>query len=262
MMHRRTVTVLAVVALATLSGCAGFLGSEPPRAGTGSPASADAPVHEVPLDETAVLDAHEAALNNVSTFQYRSNASKRLYDSGIPPITTNKTVRLNRTTGETFVDVRNRLSPSRQVYLDGSGTAYMARQVNATEVEYGTVDPDAVDTSTYHRPPIDPYLAGLTFTHDGTDTVDGATVDVYTVSNTSQLNRSAHGLEEISPSNLDRIEVTLAVDRDGLIRSFDYAAEGSNSQGDRLGFFLSLRYSGVGSTTVERPAWTRTNRTG
>lgn len=255
-MNRRTVALLALTAVVALGGCAGLLGSESTTTPTNTTngTAADA-VHKLPLNSTAVLNTHERAVADAGSFQYQANATKRIGGLTTGPIYTNKTFQHDSRSGESWELVLSRLSPSRETYLDGQGNAYQARQTNGSEVGYGTVGTDAVNHSQYQRPPIGPYLAGLEFTAAGTSTVDGTTVDTYTVSNMSQVNRTAHGLEEISTDNLDTIDVTIQIDRDGVVRSFDYAATGSTTRGDEIEFQISLAYTDIGSTDVREPAW-------
>ncbi|MFB6179757.1 MAG: hypothetical protein ABEI77_08545 [Halorientalis sp.] len=258
-MSRRSIAVLVLVSLVALSGCAGLLGPDvSPTPGPNTTATPQTPTgtgHQLPLNGTAVLDAHQSALEHAGSFRYQVNATKRFHNTTIPPISTNKTVRRNDSSGATWSVVLNSLGPSRETYLDGDGNAYQVRQRNASHIVYGTTGTNAINFSTLYRPPIGRYLAGLNFSYQGTTTIDGHTVDTYTVHNMSQVDRSNHGLEEISTANLDSLDVTLRIDRDGLVRSFEYRAVGSNRQGDTVGFSLSLRYTDVGSTTVPRPTW-------
>jgi hypothetical protein len=146
------------------------------------------------------------------------------------------------------------LQPFRETYADGNGTVYQ-RQRNATNTAYATYDDQAANTSTYVDPPLSGYFGGLDFTAAGTTTVDGTTVDVYRVTSIDQLTPANHSVSGFTPSNYESLNVSVGIDRSGTLRWFEYHAVSANAQGDRLRFDLSIRYSGVGSTTVPEPDW-------
>ncbi len=253
-MNRRTVSVLLLVALATLSGCAGLFGGEPSQTPTNGTNTSE-PVHELPLDGSGVIDAHTAALDDAETFTYRQNATARQLGnrSGIINYK-NVTAQTNLAEGSLRSEQELAFQPSRAAYVDGQGNAYI-RQSAGDNASYQRFDGDEADTTTYRDPGIAGYLDGLNFSDAGTETVDGVTVDRYEVTDPSQVNASAHDPEILTAEGIETISVTVAVDRDGVVRSFEYHVTGENANGDPLGYHLSLQYSDVGSTTVSEPAW-------
>jgi len=258
MMNRRTAALLLLAGLTALSGCAGFLGAdstETPTNNTTAGTGADAPVHDLPLDSSSVIDAHDAALTEAGSFTYQQNATVRLTgnDSRIVNYK-NVTAPTNLTTDRIFSHERIALQPRRDTYVDGNGTMYQ-RLWSSQDTAYRVRGGATANATTYLEPPLQGHLTGLNFSAAGTSTVDGVTVDTYTVTDLEQVNRTTHDPQVFPAQNLDTISVTVAIDRQGVVRSFEYQATGTNANGDSLGYHLSLGYTDVGSTTVAEPAW-------
>jgi hypothetical protein len=253
-MNRRTVSVLLLVALASLSGCAGLFGGETTQTPTND-TNATGPVHELPLNGSAVVDTHAAALDDAESFTYQQNATARQLGnrSGIINYK-NVTAQTNLAEGSLRSEQELAFQPPRAAYVDGQGNAY-TQQSTGANASYQRFDGDEADTTTYLDPGIGGYLDGLNFSDAGTETVDGVTVDKYEVTDPSQVNASAHDPEILTAESIETISVTVAIDRDGVVRSFEYHVTGQNENGDPLGYHLSLQYSDVGSTTVPEPDW-------
>lgn len=254
-MNRRTAALLALAALTALSGCAGFLGGDSVEPPTNNTTETEPPVHELPLNSSAVLDSHTSALTDAGSFTYHQNTTARLTGNGNGVVNyKNVTAPTNLTSDRIFSHVRVAAQPHRDTFVDGNGTVYQ-RLWSARDTAYVVEDGATANTSHYVGPPLQGYLTGLNFSAAGTSTVDGVTVDTYTVSDPSQVDPGAHDPQVFPARNLDSISVTVAIDRDGVVRSFDYHATGTNANGDKLGYHLSLGYTDVGTTTVAEPGW-------
>lgn len=242
-MTRRTVALLALTVMIGLSGCSGLFGGQ----GTPTPSQ---PVHDAPLDGQRVLEMHDSALTAAGSFRYQRNETARLHTERSLMTSHNQTVQANLTADTLRSRADVSLQPERDTYATG-GTVYQ-RQATAAGVEYVRSE---VNATTYTRAAIDGYFAGLEFSKAGTSTVDGVTVDRYTVTKPSQIEPSAHNTALVSADNITSISATVDIDRQGVIRAFDYRVTGRNAVGDRVTHSLSVRYTDVGSTTVPEPDW-------
>jgi len=253
-MKRRALALLAVTVLVALAGCNGLLGGNQ-TATPDNNSTSGAAVHDLPLSGEDVLSTHASALNETGSFVYHQNTSARLADGeGRFVNFKNVTAPTNVSADRIFSQEQVALQPSRETYSDGEGTVYQ-RQENATTTAYAQFDEEAANTSIYVRPPLDGYFGGLNFTKADTTTIDGATADVYTVTDTSQLTPEEHEIGGFNSSNYESINVTIAIDRDGIIRVFEYHTVSSNDQRSDLRFDLSIRYTGIGTTDVPEPDW-------
>ncbi|MFD1588949.1 hypothetical protein ACFR9U_18375 [Halorientalis brevis] len=255
-MNRRTVALLVLAALTALSGCAGFLGADSTETPTtNATAGSETPVHDLPLNSSTVLDANSAALTDAGSFTYHQNATVRLTgnESGIVNYK-NVTGPTNLTTDRIFTHERIALQPRRDTYVDGNGTMYQ-RLWSSQDTAYRVKGGATANATPYLEPPLRGHLSGLNFSAAGTSSVDGVTVDTYTVTDLSQVDRQTHDTKVFPAQNLGSISVTVAIDRRGIVRSFDYHATGTNANGDALSYHLSLGYTDVGSTTVAEPEW-------
>jgi hypothetical protein len=97
-----------------------------------------------------------------------------------------------------------------------------------------------------------PTLAATEWTRNGTVERDGETLTRFSAGSGEALNRSALGL---TPSvNLTEYDATLLVTGEGTIRELTFTL-GAEAQGETLTQALELRYTEVGSTTVDEPDW-------
>jgi hypothetical protein len=250
-MTARVAGSLSVVLLVLLAGCSGIVADVETE--SHGPNETEQ-VHDLPLDGETVLDTHESTVNDAGSFTYDLNTTV-WNDSNGDIIQFRETeVRADLDSGEFFGTDQQMYRPYSETYLDGEGNAYQ-RKRNRTTVQHAAIDPSQVNVTSFARPPLRRYIDGLALEHQGTDTVDNVTVDTYRATTTEQVDPSEHGLAVISPDRLDSVNVTVQIDREGVVRTFDYRVVGENAQGDALRFHIRLGYSDVGSTNVTEPGW-------
>lgn len=107
-------------------------------------------------------------------------------------------------------------------------------------------------TSTTDRdnPVSESLLGAVRLTRTGTETVDGETLQRYTAEDSDAVvNRSYFG------GSVSDLRMDVLVDADaGLVRVIDYEYEVDTDDGTTTQF-LRIRYTDIGTTTVERPDW-------
>lgn len=256
-MDRRTVVSVGLVLLLALAGCNGILdGSDQP--GTSTPATTTATQAasgpHPPLDGTAVLDSHRAALEDATSFRYVQNATVHQRDPPGLLQVTNVSAAVDLGEGTVLASQTVSLQGSTTIYVDGTGDAVERRSTDEG-TSYRTADGTAADPEFYATPPLDRYLDGLNFTEAGTTTVDGVTVTTYEATELSRLSPDEHGLTVIPPENVETVDSRIRIDETGLVRSFEYRVTGTNENGDPLAYQLSLSFDDVGSTAVSAPPW-------
>jgi hypothetical protein len=83
---------------------------------------------------------------------------------------------------------------------------------------------------------------------NGTTVFDGNRVRRYTV-------RALPGYARQKFSSVAEFDVTVLVDRDGIVRLFEYTIRGRTAAGERYEERSRLTVAEVGNTTVPRPTW-------
>lgn len=273
----RAAPAVAVAVLALTAGCGGFLGDatpdrpryDVPPATTTEAAAADesppGPMGErVPsigyrpspaADLPEVLSAHERRVRGAGNVTIRRTET---VESGGVTLRRSFTyqVDFDRDRHRIRLVERGETNRTETVYATGE-TTYRRTVRGGGTPEYrtgsdggtlGTVPVGALQELLVNR--------GLVaeLTPAGTATVDGERVRRYT----------AHTLPAETRRNFRSVtsfELTVLVDDEGVVRTFEYAIRARTAAGERYVEHSRLTVSGVGTTAVTPPAWVG-NRTG
>lgn len=254
---RRQFTTLAVVALLVVAGCAaGGSGDGTTTAPEGSTTEAtetttQEPIYEPPLDASEMADAHRTVLEDAGSYTVESNS-------------TQETSQRNGTT-ETTTLVRGDLSSgavytrtaARQQTIEGfgfgNGTAYQ-RYETSDQLQYVNASGRMGNASQYAGSTVESYVGLFNFSYAGTTTENGETVHVYEAEGASELNTSAPAFGTLNESNVDAVNATMHVRDDGLVTLAGYDLT-ATMQGVQQRVDVTQRFTGVGDTAVEEPAW-------
>ncbi|QLH81704.1 DUF7537 family lipoprotein [Halosimplex pelagicum] len=108
----------------------------------------------------------------------------------------------------------------------------------------------STNTADRDNPVSEGLLHAVRLTRAGTETVDGETLQRYTAADADAVvNRSYFG------GSVSDLRMDVLVDADaGVVRVIDYEYE-VESDDDTTTQFLRIRYTDIGTTTVERPDW-------
>lgn len=267
----RAAPAVAVAVLALTAGCGGFLGdatpdrprydvppvtttadtatdeSPPGPMGERVPSSGYRPPGDAALPEE--LSAHERQVRSAGNVTVRwtetvtsgGTTRRRLFTYRVDFDRDRVRIRLVET-GET-----NRTAT---VYVT-EGTTYRRTVRGDGTPQYGTREdgetPGTVSVRTVQELLVNRGLVA-DLTPNGTATVDGETVRRYT----------AHTLPAETRRNFQsvtRFELTVLVDDDGVVRTFEYAIRARTAADERYVEYSRLTVSDVGTTTVTPPAW-------
>jgi hypothetical protein len=214
---------------------------------------------EPPLDGSAIVDRHEAALREAGSFTLVQSTT--LTDS-TGSETDDSRARVDPDAGTVFRTSSPEESVTRNVYADGS-TAYEQTVQEA-------FDDPRYEVTELSRPLADRLttlnvgvlIDGIDYRRAGTVTRDGRTLVQYTAEGPGAVTDPtafSGEREEISA-----FSSTLLIDAEtGTIRELrtsrttDYLAAG-----EPVTIETSVRYIGIGSTTVERPKWAEALKAG
>lgn len=251
----RPAAVVLLALLALTAGCNG-LGGDATKTTAETPTHTQTPtpepIYDPPLSGETVMEPHQNALETAETFRYDQRAV--LYDRDRPGDRqfTILTADVSLSENRVFLDQNVSLVGDSQVYgKDGSGYQRLERPDG---VQYRTASEEDLNTSFYARPPIDGYLDGLDYVYAGTSTENGTTVHTYRVTNTSQVTGPTSNFRVVPPANMSEVRSTVRISERGIVRSFEYHVVGQS--GDlTVVFDIRIEYTGIGSTTVEEPAW-------
>ena len=275
--HHRLLTVL-LVTLVVLAGCLGGAdmdtGTDTPTASptttsqaTGESTGDDAPAAGThPLASKTLATSHTTSLRDAESFTLDySVRTTRSTPNETSEFAFDWTVRADVDSGTQLIHAnvsgigdQPNTTMAFDLYITPDGTA-VQRSSFGGSVQYQRVPADEYNLSTYLSAmnvttDLDPESEN--FTYEGTTTVDGETLHVYTVSDVDQLSLpdSAASTAEFDTSSVSVFDLRLLVDDAGVIRQLTYDVE--VTEGDeviRLQF--ELRYSDIGTTVVEEPDW-------
>lgn len=268
---------MAVVLMALLTGCAGVV--------SGLPFTAPQPYTETgaALDGSDLRSAHVAGLNESET--YRSNVSL-VIDGDDHTIRVDRTAAAN-TTADRAVSTNQYNSDA----VTGDGlvvTAYTDEDVTYRRSVLDAGDQAVTEYDAARAPYDDSLLAvqpvtasdaaradlvetvvdDVDWTQQGVERYDGGWVTRYEASgaeNFSAVEESAlvegqgdRADDTTVPETLDidvrSINATLLVSPDGVVRHLEVHATG-NAAGEPVELTLTISTDGLGTTTVEPPAW-------
>lgn len=256
---RKQIATIAVVVLLVFAGCNTGGSGDTTTTAPGTTAAppndtttvdeAD-PMYDSPLDAEAVAQNHEVAIRNTSTFTLVSTSNQ---SQGNQSITVVSSIAVNQETGEVFLQ-QNTSTGVVETYTTGNGTTYQRQELAENETRYAVLQemPTAAQLA---GGDVQPFVNAFEFDYTGTNSVDGTSTDVYAASGVKDLNASAPGFGNVDAANVSSVDARVYVTNDGLVKQFDYSLTTSTGPGGGVTINVQQRYTEMGSTTVEAPAW-------
>jgi hypothetical protein len=229
----------------------------PTAPGTTTDTATATPVRTHAFDAATVQNAHVDALRTAGSFRTTSallirNASSRRYINGSYSVEREGPV-LNSANITHVTDGGTRDYPVTTRYTAGDTTYERRLEANGTVYPKGTApyddsDPDPVDPTGAFRLGRIAYAVvdASTWTPTGTDTIEGANVTRYDTDDTAF---DAAGYADATGT------ATLVIDEYGVVRYVAYRFVATQG-GTRTEYVYEAGYTGVGTTSVDRPEWT------
>jgi hypothetical protein len=245
---RRQFATVAVVALLLVAGCSAVNLGGGSQSDSADTLGSDGQMYEAPLDGSTVAENHEAAIAEAGTFTLVSNT---VQSRGQQSQTVNSTVAVNYDTGA-LLSQQAVGQRTISTYVLANGSAYQ-RFESSRGTQYRQ-PPRPANASLYASSRIDALVTAFSYSHVGTETVDGTETEVYVASGAEDLNASASAFQSIDPENVTTLESRVYVTEDGLVKRFEYEIR-LNTDGTETGVDVTQTYSRLGETTVEEPAW-------
>jgi hypothetical protein len=255
---RKQIATIAVAALLVFAGCSA--GGDGAATTTAPEPTGDAPttttagsggdaVYESPLDAATVADNHASLVRDANTFTLVSTSNQ---SQGPQTITVESSIAANLESGE-YYSVQNASGQTVEVYSYGNGTAYQRTSFGSGDTSYSTPR-QTTNTSQLAGTQVESFVNAFTFSHAGTESVDGAEAHVYEASGVETLNESAPGFSGLDTENVTSIDAHVYITDDGLVKQFEYSLAVDTQNGE-ASISVRQQYVDVGSTTVEAPAW-------
>ena len=282
-MNVRTLLALVVVACVVLAGCGGAPTDTTPTqtAVAGQTDSATTPTTEPPTadptttpgETRTALDGETLAASHRESLTERSFEARFSFAVDLPDGTASidERVVVDRTAGLALNDRATTLTNAngtRNVtttrFTDlADGTTYERLSGTGYATVYSDTDGDGTSTRPVNASDVGGSVVGaaasVEWTRVGQETLDGVAVTRYEASGTDSL-RPFREETEFGASAFERIDdvesanATLLVGADGVVRGFSLYADGT-ADGDPVSVALDVRFSNVGSATVDAPAW-------
>lgn len=259
----KTLAAICLVLLIALSGCSAITGDETNSTTTTSSAetatTTDAttttettgPVHNLPLSEDELVNAHAAALREAGNFTYVGRTHIRNPESG-KEVWRNTTVTGDVDTSEIRRQQNSSAGSDSQIYRPGSGEPGYYRTSKWGSGWRYLRSSKFVNMSEYVEPDVKWFVRDKEVTYEGVETVSGTEVHVYAVPN-----KSAFTGEKILGSdreNVSAVSIRYYVTDDGLLKRHEIHFE-ARRDGTPVTIDMWTEYRDVGATTVEPPSW-------
>ncbi|ADE02731.1 DUF7537 family lipoprotein [Haloferax volcanii] len=258
-MYSNRIPVLLIAVLVLLAGCAGGADVAP---------AADADDTDTPTDGGGSADT--GASSDGDDFEL-SDPERLLRDAGSFTVSWSYTGVETAVTREFAADLDAERSYSRTTSTtDGQSDAGGVEQYVADGVTYVRVGGDDEATYTSYEGSTEVLAAAIALsqaraygadddlTFAGTETFDGASVERYELSAANEaliLAGSAAAQGEPGTLEVTSFEYVVLVDEDGLSRHESWSFSGRMDDGSEVSGSWEYSLTGVGSTTVEEPAW-------
>lgn len=255
---RHKLATVAVVALLVFAGCsAGGGGGDATTTQTGpngTTTQGDAgdvsdPVYETPLDGQTVAENHKSVIADANTFTLVSTSNQ---SQGNQTASSESTLKAVYDSGE-YSSVQQSRGRTVEQYVFGNGTAYQRFELSTGDVRY-SVPQRTANASTLAGGQIGTFVDAFEYEFVGTETVDGAETQVYEASGVSDLNTSAPAFSQLDTENVSSVGAHLYITEDGLVKQFGYDLD-LTTRGQEASVSVTQRFTNLGETTVEPPAW-------
>ncbi|MCD2199889.1 hypothetical protein LPA44_08270 [Halobacterium sp. KA-4] len=245
---RKQIAAVAVAALLVFAGCSAGGNGGATTAPETTAAGGD-PVYDSPLDAQTVAQAHESVVRDAGSFtlvstsnQTQGNQSFGVESSTAVDLATAAYFSRQEASGQTI-----------EQYGFGNGTAYQRISMASGQTQY-TVPQQSPNTSQLAGSQLASFVGAFSFSHTGTETIDGTETYVYEASGVEDLNQSAPGFSSLDTENVTSMSAQVYVTDDGLVKQFGYSLTVSTSNGE-ASVATEQQYVDVGSTTVSEPVW-------
>lgn len=228
---RTFVVSLVLVAVVTLSGCSGILGSNP--------------VYEAPLDDGSEIAAqHTAALDSAGSYEVNTYVQ---VESGGTGLGTTSTATVDRSNEQVFYE-----SGTTQLFVDGDTAVERRRTDSGVEYAARTGDSSTVDHYT-HSETIQQVANAFEFTYDDTAAAEDVTEYRYIATSTDAMTSD---YKTVSAANVTSVKVTLVIDENQVVKKVDVTLESETANGT-TNYREQITYGKVGDAAVSAPDWYR-----
>ena len=243
---RKQIAAVAVAALLVFAGCSAGGGggtTTAPESGAGDP------VYDSPLDAQTVAQAHESVVRDAGSFTLVSTSNQT---QGSQSVSVESSTAVDLASGAYFSWQEARGQTVEQ-YGFGNGTAFQRVSTGSGQPQY-MVPQQGPNTSQLAGSQLESFVGTFSFSHTGTETIDGTDTHVYEASGVEDLNQSAPGFASLDTENLTSMTAQVHVTDDGLVKQFGYSMTLNTSNGE-ASVTTNQQYVEVGSATVSEPAW-------
>lgn len=268
---RQVAVIVAVVAMVALAGCSSG-GSTTTAPGTDTTSEPDTTTEpnatpSVDVEPANVSESHAAALSAAGSFTSRVDITQEVVQDGNTTaisVDRRTAIDLEAGTGLRFQSSTGLLGPNTTInttsYTAGD-TTYMRvtsplqdepRLLNASEPYSPNSNVQPVNASQARG---EAYIGqNVTWSSNGTTTVDGTTVARFTASGAENLPDIAASM---SSSNLtvERLDAEMLVDSDGVVRRLTLDVSGTQANGNSVSSSIEYTVTEIGSTNVSEPGW-------
>jgi hypothetical protein len=255
---RRKIATVAVVALLVFAGCSaggggGATTTQTEANGTttqGDASDVSDPVYEAPLDGATVAENHKAVAADANTFTLVSTSNQT---QGNQSASSESTLKAVYDTGE-YRSVQQARGRTVEQYVFANGSAYQRFELSTGDVRY-SVPQRTANASTIAGGQIGSFVDAFEYELVGTETIDGTETQVYEASGVEDLNTSAPGFSNLDTENITSVGAHLYITEDGLVKQFGYDLSLTTPNGQDASVSVTQRFTNLGETTVEPPAW-------
>lgn len=263
--RKRTTTTILLVAFVVLAGCVGGVGDASETTAKSTVESTDSTVNrtnaangtaepnEHPLADGSTNREHAAALKNAGSFTVRTNVTMRGSESDVLPFR-NVTTYADVSSGELLTRERTLFTGSSSTYAAPDGTQYRRVEQSvggSPEYRRPTVTRNASD---YLDSAPGWFADAYDYSYEGTTTLDGERVHVYTVTTVDQWEDPSAAPGTYGPENVTDLDVRTHVTDAGLVKQFTFHVE-REYDGERVTTDMRIEFTDIGTTEVEPPSW-------
>ena len=251
---RHKFATVAVVALLVLAGCsAGGGGGDGTTTQTASNGTTQGdvsdPVYETPLDGQTVAENHRSVIADANTFTLVSTSNQ---SRGNQSASSESTLKANYESGA-YSSVQQARGRTIEKYVFANGTAYQRFELSTGDTRY-TVPQRTANASTIATGQVATFVDAFQYELVGTQTIDGTETYVYEASGVSDLNTSAPAFSNLDTENVSNVGAHVYITDEGLVKQFGYEL-GLTTNGQEASVNVTQRFTNLGETTVEPPAW-------
>ena len=256
-MSRTSFALLAVAGLVALAGCGAVL-----PGGDASPSGPDADLepaespYSTPLEDSVLLDDHEAALRDAETFTVVRNTT--VTESGPGGFESLTTARVSLAGGRVYLVERP--APVLQTYRYANGTVF---QRVANEDAYSGSrtenESDGRTASEWARAPIERFLPLASFTHRGVTERGGERVHVYRATDVENVSVSRLTPGSSADVEVTAVNATVRVRESGVVSRLVFAYD-TEAAGETRHLRTVVTVTDLGETDASAPVWVADRR--